>query len=76
MQQASQDWLFDRSQRRSLSVMLFGNTHLQDLEAYRLAAGAADRPDQQEGFFPAPRTTVFSKDELLAFRDTLPYVPR
>jgi hypothetical protein len=61
--------------------MLFGNTHLQDLEAYKLRTNPCDGQEEEEGegesgFFPKPLTRIFSKEELLAFRATLPCVPR
>ena len=64
---AANEWLFDSCKRRSLSVMLFGNTHLQDLEKYKASN------DLTGEFFSLPQDRIFSKEDLLRFKDSLPF---
>ncbi len=76
---AADGWLFDAQQRRSVSVMLFGNTHLGDLGQLRseMSGGAAVVESDTSGtplfFDKTNREVLFSLEELTEFKNKLEY---
>jgi insulysin len=68
VQKAAEEWLFNGETRRSVSVMLFGNAHLEELKNIKNIQLSAT-----PGFFPPSEGSVIctSLDELTARRDTL-----
>jgi secreted Zn-dependent insulinase-like peptidase len=68
VQKAADEWLFNGETRRSVSVMLFGNAHLEELKNIKDIKLSAT-----PGFFPPLEGSVIctSLEQLTARRDTL-----
>lgn len=68
VQKAAEEWLFNGETRRSVSVMLFGNAHLEELKNIKNIQLSAT-----PGFFPPLEGSVIctSLEELTARRNTL-----
>ena len=67
---AAQEWLFDNEKRRSVSVMLFGNSHLTELNSIRDM-----KVTDGNNFFPPLAGSVIceSLEEMTVARDSLKY---
>ena len=68
IQNAANEWLFDEEKRSSVSIMLFGNTHLEELKnikSIKLSKG--------KEFFPSLGESVICStlEELTAQRNSL-----
>lgn len=68
VQRAANEWLFDSTKRRSVSMMLFGNAHLEELRTIKDI-----KLSTSETFFaPLSESTICtSLEELTAQRDAL-----
>jgi len=73
--QAAKQWIFDHDRRRSISMMLFGNTHLKELESYLISSKNGDHfeENKKDVFFGSPSVRISSIDELTAYQNLLPY---
>jgi hypothetical protein len=69
VQTAAKEWLFNED-RKSASIMLFGNTHIEELN--KIYSGEMV---SSTAFFPALKDSVIcgSFDELTKQRDSLEY---
>lgn len=67
---AANEWLFDEEKRNSLSVMLFGNTHLEELKRMKEI-----KLSDHKGFFPslASSTICSTLEEVTTGRNTLDF---
>ena len=66
----AEKWLFDGEKRKSVSVMLFGNTHLEELKKINDL-----KLTPQKGFFPplAGSTVCVSLEEITTQKESLKY---
>jgi hypothetical protein len=72
VREAANEWLFDADKRKSVSVMMFGSGHLDDLSKLAEISDRKDKADDSS-FFPSSMTVVRTLAELTSFRDELPF---
>lgn len=75
VQRAADTWIFNSQSRRSVSVMLFGNSHLPELDRLKESNKNKEESSNDDGFFLFQTgQSCSSVEELVAYKDTLPYL--